>query len=137
MDGKAELDGRGGEMGGREVGSGWRSFSFVCEKLVTRREGTPAVILQWWEIRFWIWAGRGSVEGRMRSISHAMLRARRCSVEMCVGRMIQRITREITRGLRAVEESVERKVGRGEGVVGWRARRWSVQSGILSVGADV
>ena len=45
--------------------------------------------------------------------------------------MIQRITREMTSVDMFVDFNVERKVNMGLGVVLWRARRWSVQRGIL------
>jgi hypothetical protein len=56
-----------------------------------------------------------------------MFRARRWSVEIWVGRMIQRITRATTRGFVVLDWRVERNVGSGLGVVGSRARRWMVQ----------
>jgi hypothetical protein len=46
--------------------------------------------------------------------------------------MIQRITRDTTRGLTFDDARVDRKVDNGFGVVGYRARRWRVQSGILN-----
>jgi hypothetical protein len=46
--------------------------------------------------------------------------------------MIQRITRDTTRGVMVEDLRVVRKVERGEGVVGCRARRWMVQRGILT-----
>lgn len=58
-----------------------------------------------------------------------MLRARRCSVESLVGRIIQRITRDTTKGVMFEDLRVERKVAML--VVGWRERRWRVQSGIV------
>lgn len=60
-----------------------------------------------------------------------MFRARRCSVESFDGRIIQRITREMTSGEMLADFKVDRKVKMGLGVVLWRATRWSVQSGIL------
>jgi len=65
-------------------------------------------------------------------MSQAMFRARRCSVDILVGKIIQRITRETTRGLAVLDLRVERNVDKGLGVVLWRARRWSVQSGIVN-----
>jgi hypothetical protein len=63
---------------------------------------------------------------------HRMLRASKCSVEIYVGRMIQRITRDTTSGLRFDDARVDRKVDKGFGVVVWSARRWIEQSGILN-----
>lgn len=59
-----------------------------------------------------------------------MFRARRCSVESLVGRMIQRTTRDTTRGETSVALSVERNVKTEFGVV-WSASKCSVQRGIL------
>jgi hypothetical protein len=58
--------------------------------------------------------------------------ARSSEVEMWVGRIIQRITRAIVRGLREV---CWRRVVRNCGIVvcGWRARRWMLQIGIVNV----
>ena len=54
-------------------------------------------------------------------------------MEILVGRMIQRITRDTTSGVTALEARVVRKVASGLGVVVCRARRWRVQSGIFDV----
>lgn len=72
-------------------------------------------------------------------MSQAMFRARRCSVEILVGRIIHRITRETTRGLMLLVLRVDRNVDSGLGVVLCKARRWSVQSGIVDelVGVNV
>lgn len=118
-----------------DAGSGCNRVLFLAAKLVTRREGTPAVMLQWAATRAVISLGKAVVEGRISRMSQAVLRARRCSVESFVGRIIQRITREITRGFSVLDCRVERNVERGFGVVVCRARRWRVQSGIVAVGA--
>jgi hypothetical protein len=65
--------------------------------------------------------------------SHWMFRARRCSVESFEGRIIQRMTRDTTSGDAFADFIVDKKVKMGLGVVLWRARRWSVQRGILAV----
>jgi hypothetical protein len=67
-----------------------------------------------------------------RNRSQWMFCARRFSMEMRVGRMIQRMTREMMMGLRLDDFRVERNVERGFGVVGCRARRWSVQRGMVA-----
>ena len=82
-----------------------------------RREGTPAVMLQWCSMSLSRLVGRAEELGRMSRMSHAMFRASRCSVDILVGSMIHRITRETTRGLTELELSVDRKVERGLGVV--------------------
>ena len=69
----------------------------------------------------------------MSKMSQAVLRARRCSVERLVGRMIHRITRETTSGEMLAVRRVERNVERGFGVVWWRARRWMVRRGMVGV----
>jgi hypothetical protein len=72
----------------------------------------------------------------MRKRSHETLRARRCSVDMAVGRIIHLITRDRTSGEMFADLRVERNVERGFGVEVWRARRWIVHSGILMMGKD-
>lgn len=67
--------------------------------------------------------------GRMRRMSQWMFLARRGTVESVVGRTIQRITRDMTRGLRSVDERAERNFGME--VDGMRERRLIVQIGIL------
>ena len=57
-------------------------------------------------------------------------------MEIRVGRMIQRITRETTRGLTELDARDARNVERGLGVVLWRASRWRVQSGIVDRGNE-
>jgi hypothetical protein len=75
--------------------------------------------------------GRGVVVGRMRRMSQWMFLARSSGVERVVGRIIQRITREMTRGLIVSlwECKAFRKSGRV--VEGVRERRWIAQTGIL------
>jgi hypothetical protein len=68
----------------------------------------------------------------MSRMSQWMFFARSSGVDREVGRMIQRITRETTRGL-SVDER-ERRVWRKAGkvlVAGWRDKRWIAQTGIL------
>lgn len=67
--------------------------------------------------------------GKMTRMSQWMFLARRGTVESVVGRMIQRITRDMTRGLRSVDERDKRNLGIE--VEGLRERRWIVQIGIL------
>lgn len=121
----------GGLNGGSVPAPGCNNFSFVLAKSLVSREGTPAVTLQWCCTSVAMLVGSASVLGRMRRRSHVMLRARRCSVEILVGRMIQRITRETTRGLMGLDLRADRKVDIGLGVVLWSARRWRVHSGIV------
>ena len=70
----------------------------------------------------------------MRRMSQWMFCARSEGTEMVVGRIIHRITRDTTSGLR-VEEWV-RKVCKKEemGVCGVTERRWIVQRGIVVCG---
>jgi hypothetical protein len=63
----------------------------------------------------------------MRRMSQWMFCAKSSEVDVLAGRMIQRITFEITRGLVGDEERVCRNWGIGV----FRERRWSVQIGIL------
>ena len=63
-----------------------------------------------------------------------MFWASRASVERVAGRIIQRMTRETTRGLTLEDLRAERKAARGLGVVVWRERRWRVQSGMMRFG---
>ena len=97
-----------------------------------RRDGTPAVILQWWWTSFWRSVGRAEVLGRMSKKSQCVFWARSCEVESLEGSIIQRITRDMMRGDRVVDLSVDRKVNRGLGVVGCNEIRWRLQSGILA-----
>lgn len=60
-----------------------------------------------------------------------MFRASRCEVEIVLGRITQRTTRDTTNGEMFEDLRVERKVKRGLGVVECRARRWRVQSGMV------
>lgn len=117
--------------GGTEDGCGWSRTSFLEAKSCTRREGTPAVTLQWCPIRRCMLEGRASVVGRTRSMSQDMLRARRCSVDNLLGRITQRITRDTTNGDNCADFSVERKDEIRVGVVWQRAMRWRVQRGML------
>lgn len=64
----------------------------------------------------------------MRRMSQWMFCERSLEVDVLVGRMIQRITFEITRGLAGDEERVWRNLGIGV----LSERRWRVQIGILS-----
>lgn len=96
-------------------------------KSATSRDGTPAVTLHWCAMRVWSDAGRASVEGMMRRMSQCMFRASSAGTEMEVGRMIHRITFEITSGLREVEGRMERKFG----IEVVRERRCKVQRGIV------
>jgi hypothetical protein len=75
--------------------------------------------------------GSLSVLGRIRRMSHLMFLARRCSVEILVGKMIHRITRDTTSGLTELDARADRNVDTGLGVVLWRASKWRVQSGIV------
>jgi hypothetical protein len=52
-------------------------------------------------------------------------------VDICVGRIIQRRTRDMTRGSTLEVRRVERNVSKGLGVVMWRERRVTVHKGIL------
>jgi hypothetical protein len=82
-----------------------------------------------------IFEGRGEVLGTTRKRSQWMLRPRRVSVDWWLGRIIHRMTRDTTRGEISEDLRVVRKAERG--VVGFRARRWIVQSGILTTMALV
>jgi hypothetical protein len=77
-------------------------------------------------------AGKGSEDGRMTKRSQWIFFARREGTEMLVGRIIQRITFEMMRGLIEVEWRVERKFWRE--VEGVREMRLMVQTGILVIG---
>jgi hypothetical protein len=81
--------------------------------------------------------GREVVEGRMRRMSQWMFRARSSGVERLLGRIIQRITRDMIRGLRVSlwECRACRKSGRV--VEGVRERRWIAQMGILMLECDL
>jgi len=116
--------------GGMSDGAGWSSLSFFWGKSFRRREGTPAWRVKVCWICGWRIGGRGSVEGVMRRMSQCMFWARSSDVEMLVGRIIQRITRAMVRGLREVFVwMVVRNWERG--VLGVRERRWIVQIGIM------
>lgn len=117
--------------GGTEPGSGCIRAWFLAAKFWVSRDGMPAVMDQWCAICWMRGGGRALVEGRMRRMSQWMLRARRCSVEIFVGRIIQRTTWDITKGVKFEDLRVERKVGRA--MVGWRDMRWRVQSGIVKI----
>jgi hypothetical protein len=82
-------------------------------------------------MRFFKLGGKGSEDGRMTKRSQWIFFARREGTEMLVGRIIQRITFEMVRGLIEVEWRVERKFWRE--VEGVRERRLMVQTGILVV----
>lgn len=103
--------------------------SFLLLKSVMSREGTPAVTLHWCATRAWSVDGSASAEGRMRRMSQWIFRAISAGTEIEVGRMIHRITFEMTRGLRGVEERMARKFGMGVA----RERRYRVQRGIVVV----
>jgi hypothetical protein len=77
--------------------------------------------------------GRGVVDGvdKMRRMSQWMFLARRGTVESVVGRIIQRITRDVTMGLRSEAWRVLTNVGIE--VEGLRERRFMVQIGIFEV----
>lgn len=76
-------------------------------------------------------AGREDVPGRSMRRSQCVFWARRGTVEMDFGRMIQRTTLLWTIGVNGAERREERKDGIV--VAGVRERRWSVQSGIVAV----
>lgn len=61
--------------------------------------------------------GNAEVSGRTRHKSQEMFRESRCSVESCVGRMIQRITRDMMSGFTELDCRVDRNVRMGLGVV--------------------
>jgi len=67
----------------------------------------------------------------MRRRSQWMFCARSSDVDICVGRIIQRRTRDMTRGSTLEVRRVERNVSKGLGVVMWRERRVTVHKGIL------
>lgn len=91
----------------------------------------PATTVNWCWTSFWTELGRGSVEGRTRRRSQWMFCAKSSDVDICVGRIIQRRTRDMTRGSALDVRRVERKLRRGLGVVVWRERRVTVHKGIL------
>lgn len=76
--------------------------------------------------------GSADVLGRIMNRSQGMLRASKFSVDIRLGRIIQRTTREITSGAALDDLSVERNVESGFGVVLCSERRWSVHSGMLT-----
>lgn len=69
------------------------------------------------------------MSGRIMSKSQWMFCARRGEMEIVVGRTIQRMTLDTTRGFREVLEKVVRNLL--SAVEGVRESRWTVQIGIL------
>jgi hypothetical protein len=73
--------------------------------------------------------GSGEVEARLRRMSQWMFCARRASVDVWEGRIIQRTTRAVVKGLMPLACTASRNCGML--VEGARERRWSVQTGIV------
>jgi hypothetical protein len=115
---------------GIEVGGGCRIFSLRSAKLLTRRDGTPAVRDQYPTSINLRSEGRDEGPSVTMKRSHGDFGWRRAGTESWVGVMIQRITLAIMRGLRDDEERAERK--RDWGTEEESETRWRMQAGMVN-----
>lgn len=110
---------------------GFNNLSFVLEKSLRRREGTPAETFHEAEIWDCAEVGRMVFAGRIRRRSQWWLCARRGTVERISGRMTHRRGFAWIMGVIEAERRVDRKFGMEE--VDLRLMMWTSQTGILMI----